>query len=203
MRELRSKDRNPEIARKTNYRLDRDIEFSPHAKNIEEALHKHLVQSSGKVRVLDKGAGNGNFSASLRKILGPELGKRLEITTISLTRSIAAENKSAINKERIGVGINMKHKQKFHVIIDFAGEDFRLSKDYLQTSIKKSILMLENGGDFFTIITLGKVKSAGPFTFAELDDFSNDLMMQGLIFSSQTGLLSDRAHAVIHFSTPE
>ncbi|GEM_PF-5479351 len=200
IRELRSKDRKPDLAAQSHYRLDRDLGYFPNAKDLENSLQKHLFASSGPVRVLDKGAGSGRFATSLRDKVGADRN-RLEITTVSLTRSITAENRPSINHERVGIGINMKHRHRFHLIIDFSGEDWRLPKDNLRQSILKSLSLLEKGGDLFTTIRLSQAPSEHIFTYGEFDKWSDQLFAKGTICSSKISFEEDGgSFAIVHFS---
>lgn len=153
------------------FRLDRDIEESPIGMDVKnEVLARAKI---GKVSVLEKGVGRGRMLAELKR-LAPE---KITTTGITLSDTIAKENKPFVDREIRKIGLKLAGKEKFDIIYDSFGEDFNLfNRPLLKHSILNSVSMLKKGGVLFTVF---------PFFFKESRNGMN--LAEGRQFLEQLG----------------
>ncbi len=154
------------------YNLDRGLYDAPFGHFLKKALLERAREGSGKISVLDKGAGTGRMAADAKGIAAG----RIKITALTLSKeNIAAKNKAIIDSVRLVSGMLAKHAGQYDIIYDCYGEDYHLPRALVKQSILKSISLLRKGGEFFTVIPLLQWKSDYALTAKEGKQFVRGL----------------------------
>lgn len=148
VRVARSGDRKYYGLQSRAYRLDRkfgEVHFDERA---AESIRERLSRGEGGVRVLDKGCGTGNFLAHVKRICP----QKVHTTGMSLTGSLAGENKPLVDEFVREIGLTTRHAEGFDVIRDAYGEDYHLPARFLWTSLRNTVSNLKPGGEAFIML---------------------------------------------------
>jgi len=123
---------------------------------LEEIVRGILARNKGRIAVLEKGSGQGNMAAWVKKF-APQ---RIHMTALNLSQLVAKKNARAIDRMIIGTSVRGRAPGKFDLIFDEFGEDFHMPKKFKELSIERSIASLNRGGELLTVIPL-KIKGSG------------------------------------------
>jgi hypothetical protein len=188
-RSLRERDKGDD---QLPYTINRSLTQAPFRNELEGTLKKKLgKKKDGPIRVMDKGAGTGSMLVEVKSIAP----KDIDVTAVSLSRTITPKNRRSIDKVNLGFGITATHPEKFDVIYDCYGEDYHLPKgkypkemwgrtrtrrihpedNFIRYSLEKSIADLKNGGELFTVISLHQRSEPGLLTIEEGKKMIRDL----------------------------
>lgn|GEM_PF-1804289 len=143
----------------------------PYQNGFFHALYKQAMRKGrkGPVYVLEKGVGKclaedlKNFA---RRDLDPK-SRPVHLTTISVGNNYTKTMKEHIDSPLIGVGLRQRYNRKFHLIFDAYDEDYHLPKQIVAHSMRKTILDLASGGEYFTILPVAYMPGGTQFTREE------------------------------------